>query len=167
MTVPGAEGRGGVDEILDAAGADFDAAHEVGMSAARRMGRRLDTDGLRDPLQPYNAPPSQGLNARCRSRRVHRASLCGPEGACCSAAPSRGPAMPQPVTPQPPVALPTSVQQEADGEDVSARNPHPSSPMTKALVAPAHPSSRMSTALVGPAQNSRSHPYKDTSDFLG
>jgi hypothetical protein len=38
------------DAVLNAAKADRDAAREVGEAAARRMGRSLDTDGLRDLL---------------------------------------------------------------------------------------------------------------------
>jgi len=38
------------DEVLHAATSDRDAAREVGAAAAQRMGRSLDTDGLRDLL---------------------------------------------------------------------------------------------------------------------
>jgi len=42
--------RAAGDEVLNAARADREAAREVGAAAAQRMGRSLDTDGLRDLL---------------------------------------------------------------------------------------------------------------------
>jgi len=42
--------RAAADEVLNAARTDRDAAREVGTAAAQRMGRSLDTNGLRDLL---------------------------------------------------------------------------------------------------------------------
>ena len=54
------------DEVLNAARADRDAAREVGASAAQRMGRSLDTDGLRDLLYASAEHPQwDDVASRC------------------------------------------------------------------------------------------------------
>jgi sulfhydrogenase subunit beta (sulfur reductase) len=54
------------DEVLNAAAADRDAAREVGVSAAQRMGRSLDTKGLRDLLYANTEHPQwQDVASRC------------------------------------------------------------------------------------------------------
>jgi sulfhydrogenase subunit beta (sulfur reductase) len=54
------------DEVLNAAAADRDAAREVGVSAAQRMGRSLDTNGLRDLLYANTEHPQwEDVASRC------------------------------------------------------------------------------------------------------
>jgi sulfhydrogenase subunit beta (sulfur reductase) len=54
------------DEVLNAAAADRDAAREVGVSAAQRMGRSLDTKGLRDLLYANTEHPQwDEVASRC------------------------------------------------------------------------------------------------------
>ena len=58
--------RAAGDEVLNAARADRDAAREVGASAAQRMGRSLDTDGLRDLLYASAEHPQwDDVASRC------------------------------------------------------------------------------------------------------
>jgi sulfhydrogenase subunit beta (sulfur reductase) len=55
-------------EVLLAARADRDAAREVGEAAAQRMGRSLDTDGLRDLLyRNAESPRWEEVASRCLS----------------------------------------------------------------------------------------------------
>jgi sulfhydrogenase subunit beta (sulfur reductase) len=54
------------DEVLNAARSDRDAAREVGAAAAQRMGRSLDTDGLRDLLYANAEHPQwDDVASRC------------------------------------------------------------------------------------------------------
>ena len=54
------------DEVLNAARADRDAAQTVGAAAARRMGRSLDTDGIRNLLYSNAEHPQwQDVASRC------------------------------------------------------------------------------------------------------
>jgi len=54
------------DEVLHAARADRDAAREVGAAAAQRMGRSLDTEGLRDLLYAnVENPRWDNVASRC------------------------------------------------------------------------------------------------------
>jgi ferredoxin len=54
------------DEVLNATAADRDAAREVGVSAAQRMGRSLDTKGLRDLLYANTEHPQwEDVASRC------------------------------------------------------------------------------------------------------
>ena len=58
--------RAAGDEVLHAARTDCDAAREVGENAARRMGRSLDTDGLRDLLYASaESPQWEKAASRC------------------------------------------------------------------------------------------------------
>ena len=54
------------DEVLNAAKADRDAAREVAAMAVQRMGRALDTDGLRDLLYANTEHPQwEDAASRC------------------------------------------------------------------------------------------------------
>jgi sulfhydrogenase subunit beta (sulfur reductase) len=54
------------DEVLNAARTDRDQAREVGAAAAQRMGRSLDTDGLRDLLYANAEHPQwEDVASRC------------------------------------------------------------------------------------------------------
>jgi sulfhydrogenase subunit beta (sulfur reductase) len=58
--------RAAGDEVLNAARADCDAAREVGESATRRMGRTLDTNGIRDLLYANAEHPQwDDVASRC------------------------------------------------------------------------------------------------------
>ena len=58
--------RAAGDEVLHAARTDCDAAREVGENAAGRMGRSLDTDGLRDLLYASaESPQWEKAASRC------------------------------------------------------------------------------------------------------
>ena len=58
--------RAAGDEVLHAARTDCDAAREVGENAARRMGRSLDTEGLRDLLYASaESPQWEKAASRC------------------------------------------------------------------------------------------------------
>ena len=58
--------RAAGDEVLNAAGTDRDAAREVGAAAAQRMGRSLDTNGLRDLLYSNAENPQwDDVASRC------------------------------------------------------------------------------------------------------
>jgi len=53
------------DEVLRAARADRDAARKVGKTAAGRMGRSLDTDGIRDLYANAEHPRWEEVASRC------------------------------------------------------------------------------------------------------
>jgi ferredoxin len=60
--------RAAGDEVLHAARSDRDAAREVGDAAARRMGRSMDTDGIRDLLYENSESPHwEEVASRCLS----------------------------------------------------------------------------------------------------
>jgi ferredoxin len=60
--------RAAGDEVLHAARSDRDAAREVGQAATQRMGRSLDTDGLRDLLyRNAESPRWEEVASRCLS----------------------------------------------------------------------------------------------------
>jgi ferredoxin len=58
--------RAAGDEVLNAVRADRDAAREVGAAAAQRMGRSLDTNGIRDLLYANaESPQWEDVASRC------------------------------------------------------------------------------------------------------
>jgi ferredoxin len=75
--------RAAGDEVLNAARADRDAAREVGAAAAQRMGRSLDTDGLRDLLYA-NAEHAQWDDVARRCLACTNCTLVCPTCFCTS-----------------------------------------------------------------------------------
>jgi len=71
------------DEVLNAAKADHEAAGQVGAAAARRMGRSLDADGLRDLLYA-NAEHPQWEDAASRCLACTNCTLVCPTCFCTS-----------------------------------------------------------------------------------
>ena len=75
--------RAAGDEVLNAARADREAAREVGAAAAQRMGRSLDTDGLRDLLYA-NAEHAQWDDVARRCLACTNCTLVCPTCFCTS-----------------------------------------------------------------------------------